>query len=182
MLGKVVGTGLAGLTQFSIWTAALAAVSVYGGSIGGLSFDTSFLTPIILVSFVVFFLLGFFLYATLYAGIGAMCNTVQDSQQFHLPLMMGLIIPMMMLTFVMQSPDATISVVLSLVPIFAPVLMFIRICVQTPPLWQILASWLLLGLSIWGASRLAGRLFRMGILMYGTSPTWATLLKALRAR
>jgi ABC-2 type transport system permease protein len=58
--------------------------------------------------------------------------------------------------------------------------MFMRICVQTPPLWQILLSWVLMALAIWGASRLAGKLFRVGILMYGSSPTWASLVRVLR--
>ncbi|MFH1842685.1 MAG: ABC transporter permease [bacterium] len=180
MLGKVIGIGLAGLTQFGVWTGALFLVSMQGVNVGSFTLDTSFLTPIILISFVLFFLLGFFLYATLYAGVGAMCNTVQDSQQFHTPLVMGLVLPMLMLGFVMRSPDSTISVVLSLVPLFSPVLMFIRICVQTPPVWQIVLSWILLGLAILWSARVAGKLFRLGILMHGTSPTWVSLMRALR--
>ena len=86
----------------------------------------------------------------------------------------------MLLSLVLRSPDSTVSVVLSMVPLFAPVLMFMRVCIETPPLWQILTSWLLLALSIWLAARLAGKLFRMGILMYGTSPTWKSLIKVLR--
>jgi ABC-2 type transport system permease protein len=181
MLGKVLGIGLAGLTQFGIWSVAFFILSQRGVAVGDFSMDTAFMTPIILVAFIMFFLLGFFLYATLYAGIGAMCNTVQDSQQFHLPLMSGLIIPMMMLSLVLRSPDSTLSVVLSLVPLFSPVLMFMRVCVETPPLWQIGLSWVLMAVSIWLAARAAGKLFRMGILMYGAAPTWGTLLKALRS-
>jgi ABC-2 type transport system permease protein len=180
MLGKVLGIGLAGLTQFAVWTGAFLVLSLQGVTLGSFTLDTTFLTPIILTSFVAFFLLGFFLYATIYAGVGAMCNTVQDSQQFHTPIVMGLVLPMLMLSFVLRSPDSTVSVVLSLVPLFSPVLMFMRICVQTPPLWQILTSWILLALAIWGASRSAGKLFRLGILMHGASPTWATLVRSLR--
>ena len=181
MLGKVMGIGLAGLTQFAIWSAALFALSQRGISVGEFSMDTAFLTPVILINFIVFFVLGFFLYATLYAGIGAMCNTIQDSQQFHTPLVMGLVIPMMMLSLVMRSPDSTVSVVLSLIPMFSPVIMFMRVCVETPPVWQIGLSWALMMGSIWLAARIAGKLFRMGILMYGASPTWATLIKVIRS-
>ncbi len=181
MLGKVMGIGLAGLTQFAIWSGAMFFMSQRGVSVGEFSLDTAFLTPVILINFIAFFLLGFFLYATLYAGIGAMCNTVQDSQQFHTPLLMGLVIPMMMLSLVMRAPDSTVAVVLSLVPLFSPVLMFMRVCVETPPMWQIALSWALMLVSIWLAARMAGKLFRMGILMYGASPTWATLFKVLRS-
>jgi len=180
MLGKVMGIGLAGLTQFTIWSAALFLISQQGVSVGGVSLDTAFLTPVILINFIVFFLLGFFLYATLYAGIGAMCNTVQDSQQFNFPLLMGLVVPMMLLSLILRSPDSTLAVVLSLFPLFSPVIMFMRVCVETPPFWQIGLSWLLMLGSIWLAARAAGKLFRMGILMYGAAPTWATLLKVLR--
>lgn len=180
MLGKVLGIGLAGLTQFAIWAGTFFFLSQRGVSVGEFNFDVAFLTPIILVAFVVFFVLGFFLYATMYAGIGAMCNTVQDSQQFHTPLAMGMVIPMLLLSLVLRAPDSTISVVLSLVPMFSPVLMFMRVCVETPPLWQIGLSWVLMVGSILLAARGAGKLFRMGILMYGESPTWATLIKVLR--
>ena len=152
MLGKVMGIGLAGLTQFGIWTGAFFCSVQRGVSVGEFSLDTAFLTPVILITFIVFFLLGFFLYATLYAGIGAMCNTVQDSQQFHTPLVMGLVLPMMLLSLVLRSPDSTLSVVLSLIPLFSPVLMFMRVCVETPPLWQIGLSWVLMA-----AVDLAGR-------------------------
>ncbi|MBU8870749.1 MAG: ABC transporter permease, partial [Gemmatimonadales bacterium] len=177
MLGKVLGIGFAGLTQFGIWTLAFFFLSQQGVSVGEFTLDVGFLTPIILISFIVFFLLGFFLYATLYAGFGAMCNTVQDSQQFHTPLAMGLVIPMMLLSLILRAPDSTISVVLSLVPLFSPVLMFMRVCVETPPLWQIGLSWGLMIASIWLASRMAGKLFRLGILMYGAAPTWGSMLR-----
>lgn len=181
MLGKVVGIGMAGMTQFAIWTGAFFALSQRGVSVGDFSLDIGFITPLILVSFVMSFLLGFFLYAMLYAGVGAMCNTVQDSQQFQFPLSMGLVIPMVMLGPIMRDPNSALATGMSLVPLFAPVLMFVRVCMETPPLWQILLSWLLMGVSIWLAARAAGKLFRLGILMYGQSPTWASLARALRS-
>lgn len=180
MLGKVVGIGLAGLTQFAIWSGTFFFASKQGVSVGEFSLDVTFLTPMILVSFVLFFILGFLLYATIYAGIGAMCNTVQDSQQFNTVVAMGMILPMMLLTVIIRSPDSTVSVVLSLVPMFSPVLMFMRVCVETPPFWQIGLSYVLMILSILIAAKGAGKLFRMGILMSGESPTWATLFKVLR--
>lgn len=180
MLGKIMGIGLAGLTQFSIWTLAFFALSQQGVEIGDFTLEASFLTPMILVSFLLFFLLGFFLYATLYAGVGAMCNSVQDSQQFMF-LNLGLVLPMMMLPLVMENPNSPLATILSLIPLFSPVLMFMRVCLETPPVWQIGLSWLLMILSIVMTSRAAGKLFRVGILMYGASPTWASLMRALRA-
>ncbi len=182
MLGKVLGIGAAGLTQTGIWTLAFIVFTQQGISLGSFTLDTSFLTPLIWISFLVFFLLGFFLYALLYAGVGAMCNTLQDSQQFNFPLMMGLVLPMMLLGLVLEAPNTPIAVALSLFPLFAPVLMFVRVCVETPPLWQLVLSWVLMLLAIWLAALAAGKLFRLGILMYGASPTWATLARALRQK
>jgi len=181
MLGKILGIGLAGLTQFGIWTGAFYGLSQKGIEIGGMTLDVTFLTPIILISFIGFFILGFFLYATMYAGIGAMCNTVQDSQQFHTTLAMGLVIPMMLLTLIIRSPDSTLAVVLSLVPLFSPILMFMRVSVSNPPEWQVGLSWVLMLASIWFSARAAGKLFRMGILMHGSAPTWASLIRAVKA-
>ncbi len=181
MLGKILGIGLAGLTQFGIWTGAFYVLSQRGIEIGGFSLDVSFLSPLILVSFVGFFILGFFLYATMYAGIGAMCNTVQDSQQFHTTLAMGLVIPMMLLQLILRAPDSNLSVVLSLIPLFSPILMFMRVSVSNPPFWQVALSWVLMIVSIWFSARAAGKLFRVGILMHGAAPTWASLIKAIKA-
>ncbi len=180
MLGKILGIGAAGLTQFLIWTLTFFLLSQQGVQVGGITLEASFLTPVILVSFLVFFLLGFFLYATLYAGVGAMCNTVQDSQQFMF-MNVFLMLPMMMLALVMENPNSPLATILSLIPLFSPVLMFMRVCLETPPVWQIGLSWALMLVSIWLTSRAAGKLFRIGILMYGAAPTWASLFKALRS-
>lgn len=181
MLGKILGIGLAGLTQFGIWTGAFYVLSQRGIEVGGFALDISFLTPMVLISFIGFFILGFFLYATMYAGIGAMCNTVQDSQQFHTTLAMGLVIPMMLLQLILRAPDSMLAVVLSLIPLFSPILMFMRVSVSNPPLWQVGLSWALMIISIWFSARAAGKLFRLGILMHGAAPTWATLIKAIKA-
>jgi len=180
MSGKILGIGAAGLTQVAIWTAAIVALSTRGINVGGMSIDASFLTPLMLASFVIFFVLGFMLFSTLYAGVGALCNTVQESQQFATPIAMFVIIPMMLLTLVMMDPGGTVATILSLVPFFTPILMFMRVCLETPPVWQILLSWALMVATIYLLMRAAGKLFRVGILMHGAAPSWGTLVKVLR--
>jgi len=81
---------------------------------------------------------------------------------------------------IIKAPDQPLATVLSLIPFFSPILMFMRISVSNPPLWQVVLSWVLLVVTIWWASRTAGRLFRAGILLYGTTPTWGSLVKSLR--
>ena len=181
-LGTVgtVGIGGAGLTQVAIWVAVLVYMAGQGISVAGLSFDASFLTPMILGSFVVFFVLGFLLFSMMYAGVGALCNTIQEAQPFATPIMMFVVIPMLLLSMVLRAPSSTLATVLSLIPMFSPVLMFIRVCLSSPPLWQVLLSWVLMSATIWLMSRAAGKLFRVGILMNGSAPSWATLIRTLR--
>jgi len=180
MQGKIMGIGSAGLTQVGIWTVVIVGLSARGINIGGMNIDASFLTPMMLASFVIFFILGFLLFSTLYAGVGSLCNTVQESQQFATPIAMFVIIPMLLLTLVMMDPGGTVATILSLVPFFTPILMFMRVCLETPPIWQIVLSWVLMVVTIYGLTRLSGKLFRVGILMHGAAPSWGTLVKVLR--
>ena len=180
MLGKILGIGAAGLTQVAIWVLSLYLASTRGISIAGMTFDASVLSPFILVSFLLFFILGFMMDSALFAGVGALCNTIQEAQPFSTPIMMFIIIPMLMLTVVMQDPGGTLATVMSLIPMFTPVLMFIRVILETPPMWQVVLSWVLLLVAIVVFSRTAGKLFRVGILMHGAAPSWGTLLKVMR--
>jgi ABC-2 type transport system permease protein len=180
MLGKVMGIGLAALTQVAVWALAGILTSTQGVAIAGAQINLSLFGPWFWFNFLWFFLLGYFLYASLYAGIGAMCNSIQDAQQFSGVLTMGVVLPIMLMMFVIKAPDGTPATVLSLIPFFSPILMFMRISVSNPPLWQVLASYALLVATIWWANKAAGKLFRAGILLYGAAPTWGSLGRALR--
>jgi ABC-2 type transport system permease protein len=180
MLGKVVGIGLAALTQVAVWTAAGIVASGQGIAVGGAQVDLALFGPWFWINFLLFYLFGYFLYASLYAGVGAMCNSVQDAQQFAGILTMGMVVPIMLMMLVIRAPDTLLAVILSLVPFFSPIIMFMRISVSNPPLWQVVLSWVLLLGTIWLANKGAGKLFRAGILLYGAAPTWGSLARALR--
>ena len=103
LLGKLLGVGSAGLTQFLVWALSLFAVSLASaGAIGGFAMPE--ITPLMLVSFVVFFLLGFFFYASLYAAIGASVNTVQEAQGLVFPVMLPIILAMVCWPAVLAGP------------------------------------------------------------------------------
>ena len=93
---------------------------------------------------------------------------------------MCLVIPMVMTFFFVAHPDSPYAVVASLIPLFAPMLMFMRIMVLTPPFWQIALSILLLFLTIYFFFRGVARIFRIGVLMYGKRPTVPEILKWAR--
>lgn len=182
MLGKLIGIGLVGLTQYFVWT-------VFGLLLGLL---TSFpmlianwqslprIEPVLLIFFLVYFVLGYFLYATLYAMVGAMVTSEEDGQQMQLPVTMTIIVPMLVSTLVMRDPGGTAATVLSLIPFFSPMLMFLRIGLQTPPWWQIALSIVLLIGTILGAVWVAAKIYRVGVLMYGKRPTIPEIFRWLR--
>jgi len=124
--------------------------------------------------------LGYFLYATLYAMVGAMVTSEEDGQQMQLPVTMTIVVPMLVSTLVMRDPGGTAATVLSLIPFFSPMLMFLRIGLQTPPWWQIALSIVLLIGTILGAVWVAAKIYRVGVLMYGKRPTIPEIFRWLR--
>jgi ABC-2 type transport system permease protein len=85
-----------------------------------------------------------------------------------------------LLPYVLANPNSTTAVVLSLLPPFAPIIMYMRICAQMPPAWQVALSVVLLFGSVWGMVWLAARIYRVGVLMYGKRATLPEMIRWLR--
>ncbi len=183
MTGKILGIGSVGLTQMAIYMVTVGALRIgiiafVHAEEAGAVIDA--ISPDKLLFFLLYFVLGYFLFVTLFAIIGAACNTEQEAQNFQMPVVMALLIPMMSTIFFVQHPDAPAAVVLSLIPLFTPMLMFMRIAVLTPPAWQILLSIVLMLGAIWIMFRFAARIFRVGTLMYGKRPTIGEIMRWAR--
>lgn len=182
MMGKVIGIGLVGLTQYLTW-------SIFGVILTGLSAAPALvmyadqipkISPWLFVFFIIYFLLGYFLYATLYAMVGAIVSNDDDGQQAQMPITMTFMIPMILSTLVMENPTGTAATILSLIPFFSPSLMFLRITLDAAPGWQIALSIGLMVATIIGAVWLAAKIYRVGVLMYGKRPTIPELVRWLR--
>ena len=182
MMGKLVGVGLAGLTQLAIWI--ITAVLVLGVALsqaGGIPVDAvPTITPLMVFYFLVFFLIGFFIYASVFALIGSMVTTVQEGGQFAFPPIMILLIGFYLSFAVIRDPSSTISFWVSIAPFFAPITMPVRILAETPPVWQIALSLVLNGLAIAGLVWLTSRVYRIGMLMYGKRATIPEVWKWIR--
>jgi ABC-2 type transport system permease protein len=179
LLGKLIGVGAAGLTQFLAWALSLFLVSLASaGMIASISLPE--ITPLMLVSFVLFFLLGYFFYSALYAAIGSAVNTVQEAQGLVFPVMLPIILAMVCWPAVMQAPDGAVAFATSMIPGMSPLIMFLRVVIQQPPLWQILLSIGLLLLGILVVVWIAARVYRVGILMYGKRPTFPEIVRWVR--
>jgi ABC-2 type transport system permease protein len=182
MMGKLLGIGLVGLTQYVIWAATVifgsgfvaARVMSFG------TFEMPRVNPTIMIFFVVYFLLGYFLFATLYAMVGAIVSAEEDAQQMQMPITMLMVLPMVFSSMVLRSPNGTFATLLSLFPFFTPVTMFMRICLSQPPMWQIALSIVLMLVAIVGAVYISGKIYRIGVLMYGKRPTLPELGRWLK--
>ncbi len=184
MIGKLCGICLVALTQLAIWLATLVAVTL-PGVVSAMAWIPEGVTiptvPIaVLAHFILHFLFGFFLFSAGYAAIGAAFNNVQEAQQFASVLVVFLVAPIFLFWIVLNDPDATVSVVSSLVPLFTPMLMLLRIAVKTPPAWQILLGYALTAAFTWATIWFGARVYRVGILMYGKKPTLRELWRWIR--
>jgi ABC-2 type transport system permease protein len=189
MLGKILGVGAVGLTQLGVWLGSaavmmlLAAPSAAAFLPEGTSLsDLQELLPDLrlLVVFASLFLAGYFLYAGLFAAVGAVCSTEEEAQQAQFPVMMLLVAPFVMVTAAIQSPHAPLWVGLSLVPFFSPILMYARAAAGAAATWEIVLSLVLMTLTILAVAWVAGRIYKVGILMQGKRPTLPELVRWVR--
>jgi ABC-2 type transport system permease protein len=185
MMGKIFGIAAVGFTQYVIWALFGLAASRYSRPLISSFFPAAeFRLPTIpayiFVYFVIFFILGYFLYGTIYAAVGSMVNSEKEAQQLLMPVSLLLVVPMLMIIFILRSPNSSFSVILSLIPFFAPVLMLMRISILLPPFTQIAGSVVLLALTVFLMIWLTGKIYRVGILMYGKRPSIKEVVKWMR--
>ena len=175
MVGKVLGTCAVGLTLMAIYAVA---------GLGGLAMNG---LPLVsggqLLLCLVFYLLGFLFFASVMVAVGSVCNTLKEAQVLLAPVMTLLSLSMLFLVAVAREPHGDLSRVLSFVPLFTPFLMMVRIAASPPcPPLEIAAAAGVLALAAWWTMRAAGRVFRVGVLMYGKPPSLRELFRWLRAR
>ena len=208
MMGKIIGTSLAGVLQFLIWailglSAMFVLSSIFGVQVGATNgvhdqlihaSQSKFAGDIqiiikelkdlpiatILISFIVYFIGGYFLYSSFYASIGAAVDNETDSQQFLLPIIMPLILAVYIGFFtVINDPNGTIATVFSMIPLTSPIVMLMRIPFGVP-WWQIAISVTILFGTFFFVVWFASKIYRVGILMYGKKPTWRELYRWLK--
>jgi len=189
MLGKILGVGAVSMTQMGIWllsgvlmfTMGLPMLISARPEMASMAEVIEFLPGFgLLALFGGYFVFGFFMYSALYAAVGAMCNSDEEAQQAQWPIMMLLIIPIVMVTNVIGNPSSTMAITLSLVPLFSPILMWGRVAGGGVPAWQIGLSFVLMLFAIFAIAWVAGRIYKVGILMAGKRATLPELLRWIR--
>jgi len=189
LAGKVVGIGAACLTQMTCLVVVGIAglllqtplqAALFGTHAGSfIPYLTGVSIPFYLL-FLLYFLLAFFLYAALYAGLAAMVKRQEEVQSAIMLPQMLIVSGYVLFFFVVFSPDATLTKVLSYIPFWTPTLMLARIAVGTVAWWEIVVTIALMLGAIFACTWFAARLYRYGVLMYGQRPGLGQLLKLVR--
>lgn len=187
MAGKVAGVGAVGMIQLSVWL-GMAFLSVkyrdtllglFGitGS-GGISVPPLSLGEVAVI--LGYFVLGYFLYASIYAAVGAMVSTEQEAQQAQMPVMMLVIIAVSCVQLVANDPRGGTAVALTTIPFFSPMLMPMRYLLGGATFVDVAISMAVLAVTMVAVVVAAGRIYRVGILMYGKRPSAREVLRWLR--
>jgi ABC-2 type transport system permease protein len=185
LTGKIVSVGAVALTQYAVWAVTVGVLFASASSFArflrpGAAAPDVHLPPTLLICLVVFFLAGYLLYSSLYAAAGAIVSTEDEARQVQMPLTMLIVCSFLLFNVVLNNPNSTLSVVLSITPFLSPILMTLRVAMQTPPLWQIALSLALSILTTIWVIRISARIYRVGILMYGKRPSLKELRRWLR--
>lgn len=187
MLGKIIGVGLVGLTQFAAWI----ILSILATKIAGAAFSapqgavTGFLSVLktipfgyIMGVFFFYFVTGYLLYSALFAAVGSAVDSETETQQFMFPITMPLLFTYILSVSVLfQAPDSPLAVWLSIIPFTAPVAMMVRIPFGGVTTLQLTISMILMVGGFLFTTYVAARIYRVGILMYGKKASFKELAK-----
>jgi len=203
MMGKIIGVGAVGLTQFLIWI--VLTIVIYQGVLSFYSIDMSQTSqvemmqnsqsvemqnqlpeifskidtinfPLLLGAFMFFFIGAYFFYGALFAAVGSAVDSDSDAQQFQLPVTLPLILSIILLSAILRDPHGSLAFWASMIPFTSPVVMMMRIPFD-PPGWQIALSMALLVVGFIFTTWLAGRIYRVGILMHGAKVNYKIMAK-----
>jgi ABC-2 type transport system permease protein len=181
MMGKLIGIGLVGLTQYLIWViAAIPILFVSQSALAARGITLNSIPITSLLCFIIYFLLGYFLFASLYIIGGALATDNESSNIVTRLFPIFTMVPLFTAPAVVQNPGGTIALTLSAIPFFTPGTMVLRMGVSSPPLWQILLSMFLMVSTIAVTIWVAAQIYRTGILIYGKKPGLREIVRWLR--
>lgn len=157
----------------------LSALYLGGGYVIALNTGTADAVPLsILPYFVIYMLLSVFFFGSVFIAIGAACSELKDAQGLMAPAMLVLMLPIFVWMPVLNNPDSTLAIIASLFPPATPMLMLLRIASHPqPPMWQIILSIVLTSASTLACIWAAGKIFRIGILSQGKTPSFREMIR-----
>jgi len=181
LIGKVLGLGGAGLIQVVFWLfSAVFMVQLGSTTIGGFFTNIQIPENVVLLG-IVYFILGYLFFAVVMAGIGAVTANPKEGSQMSVMLILPAILPFYVaIIFLRDHPDHVIGTILTLIPVTAPMSVFVRLGMSEIAVWELVLSIVLLIISIIGGLWLAAKAFRAFLLMYGKTPTFREVFRLLK--
>lgn len=189
LLGKVLGVGAVGLLQLGIWAGSATLLSANRDKIAammGAPAGAAAALPIptmsgdLLAVFLLFFVLGFLFFSALYAAVGAMCNSIPETQQAQTPVTLTIALGLVSMFALLNEPNGSLARILSLVPPVAPFVTPVRYSLTPLPFLEVLLSASILIVGVLAVIWVAARIYRVGVLSYGKKPSLAELWRWLR--
>jgi ABC-2 type transport system permease protein len=177
LAGKILGVGAVGLTQQILWVITTVLMFKLRGplldrfGINTMPFALPEISFGLALLLLLFFVLGFIFYSALYAAVGASVNSEQEAQQAVQPMLILLVATAIFINPILMNPTSKLATVMSLLPFSAPIIMPLRLSLGSVPWYELAGSLVGVLLACWGATWLAARIYRVGLLMYGKRPT-----------
>lgn len=202
LTGKMFGVAALALTQIGIWGITIVGLGLLAAPLLSIFLDNPetgqrmgeaaaqadipilsgipSIDTAIIIYFIIFFFLGYFLYSSLFAAVGSAADSETDTQQLMLPIMAPIFIAYFIMFQAVRNPDGIIAVVGSLIPFFSPIVMITRIAISDVPFWEIGLAIVLMVLTFIGTMWLSAKIYKVGILSYGSSAGFKDLYKWLK--
>lgn len=181
LTGKIIALGLVGLLQTVIWLGAGLLMLRFSGK--AFALGAAFQLPAsILLWGILFFIFGYAMYASLMAGIGALVPSLREASQLTTVVILPMIIPLMFINALINTPDSPLATFLSIFPLSAPVSMMTRLAATQVPIWQVLLALALLIFTSWLLVRASASLFKAQNLLTGQTMNALGFIKALTGK
>ncbi|MEO6835612.1 MAG: ABC transporter permease [Candidatus Tumulicola sp.] len=187
LYGKIAAAVAAGLIQMVCWILA-GVLFGGGGSHAGAASDVPDFSGLLggsvsaleAIAFVVLFVLGLLQYAMLFAAVGSLINRTEDLGSVSLPIVLPIIAGLLISMSALQMPDSNWAVTASFVPLLSPFVLFARIAMSQIPVWQVALGFAINFATVYFVAMLAGKLYRVGMLLYGRPPSLSQVWNVLR--
>jgi ABC-2 type transport system permease protein len=188
LTGKTLAAAALAIAQIGVWVAtAVVLLPQAGAALGGASPAVAtknalpLVDPGVIVAFALFFVLGYLQYATIYAASASLISRTEDLGTVTTPVILPVVGAFFVAQYALLQPDAPFAVAFSFVPFFSPFVMFTRIAVSAVPWWQIALSVAINLVTVAACFYAAGKVYRIGMLLYGKLPAPKQILAAIRA-
>ncbi len=172
MAGKIIGLAGLGITQSFLYLFVISIVSQY--------FGVSIVNTNLILLFVAYFILGYLWWAALFMAIGSLFDSEQDAQQAVSFVSIFAVVPIMLWTLVIQSPNSTLVNILTYIPAFTPYFMIMKLAVHAAGPVQVGSTLVVMLIAVYYTMRIAGKVFRTAVLMYGKRITLPEIFRWIR--